>query len=77
MNWLDELDAILNRTSSQELERRWAKYEAFEVGPELESFVRSSMEFCYGQFLNDAQSVICQDSSKDYSFENTEFALAA
>lgn len=77
MNWLDELDVILNRTSSQELERRWAKYEEFEFGPELESFVISSMEFCYGQFLDDVQSVICQDSSKDYSFDNTEYALAA
>ncbi len=77
MNWLDELDAVLNRTSSEELERKWAKYKEFEVGPELESFVISSMEFCYGQFLDDAPSVTCQDSGRDYSFDNTEYALAA
>ena len=49
MSWLEELDALLNKSSAEELEKLWAKYDEFDCGPEVEFFINSSMEFFYYQ----------------------------
>lgn len=77
MNWLDELDELLNKTPIEELEEKWAKYNEFDFGPDLVSFIHSSMEFSFDQIFHEGQEIFCQAVKDGYSLNNDEFALAA
>lgn len=77
MSWLEELDALLNKSSAEELEKLWAKYDEFDCGPEVEDFINSSMEFFYYQKLEGVMDNICQPGIEEYTNSNDRYALAA
>jgi hypothetical protein len=76
MSWLEELDALLNKSSTEELEQLWSKYNDYDCGPELEAFMSSSMDFFYGKSI-DVVTNSCRPGKEEYTNNNDEFALAA
>jgi hypothetical protein len=55
----------------------WAKYNDFNCGPELDSFISSSLQYYYGMNIDNYQDVEYQSNKDEYSGKNNDYALAA
>ena len=77
MSWIDELETVLNNSTKEEFEKMWAKYNDFNCGPELDSFISSSLQYYYGMNIDNYQDVEYQSNKDEYSGKNNYYALAA
>ncbi len=77
MDWLEELNTLLNPESSGEFEKRWAKYKDYEFGLEIEDIFNSSIGYSLYPYPIDSQDICYQTEKVNYSQRNNNYALAA